>query len=538
MGALAAVLAGLLGGSLWASPAEDALRRGQQAIDKGDLDQALPHLDRAIRLDPKCAEAYQARGWVLAQKFELDRAVADYSEAMRLDDQSAETYCNRGDAYGKLGQLDRALADLRRAIELDPKLPEARLVRAYILAEQGDFEKALIDCSEGIRLDPENAQGYFQRARCHAELKNFGKAVEDLDVVLRQEPDHLPALAARGAAWLLLGDFRRGIPDLEAAIRKNARDAGADYRPWAEGSGQLEALEHGRRQIRRMLQDRPAMSQHMGPDDALWKWAERKFAGEGIEAPIDWDPTPPTDSEAEHVAPSGGRHGYVRVSATWLTGPKAGKPRSFEELWANLIFELHNFALVKHFVRLHQEAALGTLTKEQFIAEILRHEYTAAQQTRAFYLRVYLPWAEKKKLPTDPAHWFTDWWDDPEDALHGFVDRTSYPWRPYARHYDWATARRLWKQQKYREAAELLEGMAAEKEYTEDRLHVLLWLGRSRQEANMLDRAIEAFTEAIALAPSHANLYQFRGEVYRQQGKRAKADADFAKARQLDPGRP
>ena len=86
------------------------------------------------------------------------------------------------------------------------------------------------------------------------------------------------------------------------------------------------------------------------------------------------------------------------------------------------------------------------------MAGILKYELLAAQHTRAFYVQVFLPWAEKKKLPTDPSLWFCDWWDTPDEVLQSFRDQSAYPWRPYARTHDWATVHRSWHQGRIRRA--------------------------------------------------------------------------------------
>ena len=47
------------------------------------------------------------------------------------------------------------------------------------------------------------------------------------------------------------------------------------------------------------------------------------------------------------------------------------------------------------------------------------------------------------------------------------------------------------------------------------------------------DNAIANFTEAIRLNPKDAKAYQGRGAVYHNKGEQAKAEADFAKAKEL-----
>jgi len=47
------------------------------------------------------------------------------------------------------------------------------------------------------------------------------------------------------------------------------------------------------------------------------------------------------------------------------------------------------------------------------------------------------------------------------------------------------------------------------------------------------DRVIADLTEAIRLDPENAYLYVFRGLSYAEKGEQAKAEADFARAKEL-----
>lgn len=197
---------------------------------------------------------------------------------------------------------------------------------------------------------------------------------------------------------------------------------------------------------------------------------------------------------------------------------------------------MHNVVYAREFVRLHDEADEGKVSKGAFVAGILRYELRAAQQTRAFYLQVFLPWAEKTSLPTDPSLWFGDWWETPDTVLKGFTDRSTYPWNPYGRTYDWAAVLRHWRQNRIRRATRLLEQMQKEKGYEEDRADVQYWIGRCLVRLDEPAEAIVAFTEAIRLDPANAAAYQARGQVYEKLGEKSKAQADFDKAKQLEAG--
>ncbi len=146
------------------------------------------------------------------------------------------------------------------------------------------------------------------------------------------------------------------MADLKTAIHLNPHDLGENYQPSSNKELSAEALEHGRKQVEKMLKDRPAMAQYPDQAEFLRAWAARKFAGEDIGSLIDWDPTPPLHSDAEHLAPEGNLHGCILLEPRYSDSPKQGQARSFEELWAGAVFELHNINYAKEFVRLHKEA--------------------------------------------------------------------------------------------------------------------------------------------------------------------------------------
>ena len=267
----------------------------------------------------------------------------------------------------------------------------------------------------------------FGRAQKALEKGDYDAAIAALDEAVRLEPKQAKFRGVRGLAWLRKGDYARGTADLKAAIELNPGDAGLRYQPSSSARLSAEAMEHGRRQVAQMLHDRPAMAEFEKDAGFLRDWAARKFAGEDFGELIDWDPSPPLHSDAEHLAAGDGQHAAILVEALYTAGPNADMPRSFEELWAGAVYELHNVALSREFVRLNDQAEEGKVSKEAFVAGILKFELLAAQRTRAFYVRVFLPWAEKKKLPTNPSLWFCDWWDSPEGRWQTFPTSRPIP---------------------------------------------------------------------------------------------------------------
>jgi tetratricopeptide (TPR) repeat protein len=133
--------------------------RGTVYRDRGDLDQAISDCNKAIELDPECAEAYNSRGIAYVKKDNIDQAIADYNKAIALVPEYAEAYNNRGAPYLKKGNFDQALADCNKAIELNPRYASAYYNRAlvYFIIEQ--YAKSREDLHRaqalGCEINPE-----------------------------------------------------------------------------------------------------------------------------------------------------------------------------------------------------------------------------------------------------------------------------------------------------------------------------------------------------------------------------------------------
>jgi tetratricopeptide (TPR) repeat protein len=67
---------------------------------------------------------YFSRGGLWAQKGRHGRAIADYDEAIRLDPKSAIAYYARGFSRKASGDWEGAKADFAEAARLDPKFEE------------------------------------------------------------------------------------------------------------------------------------------------------------------------------------------------------------------------------------------------------------------------------------------------------------------------------------------------------------------------------------------------------------------------------
>jgi tetratricopeptide (TPR) repeat protein len=94
------------------------LAAGNAAFAAGANERARASYERAIRLDPRSAAAFNNLGSVLAEGGKTDSALAMFSKAVEIDPGYAAALYNLGQAYSDLGDRRRATDAMRRAAAL------------------------------------------------------------------------------------------------------------------------------------------------------------------------------------------------------------------------------------------------------------------------------------------------------------------------------------------------------------------------------------------------------------------------------------
>ena len=105
------------------------------------------------------AISWYNRGAANLAKGDYDQAVACFSKAIRIEPRFAEAYCNRGTAYYEKGYFDAAISDFSRAIEIEPDFAQAYYNRAVAYYDKVEYDKAMQDVHKaqglGCQVSPE-----------------------------------------------------------------------------------------------------------------------------------------------------------------------------------------------------------------------------------------------------------------------------------------------------------------------------------------------------------------------------------------------
>lgn len=204
------------------------------------------------------------------------------------------------------------------------------------------------------------------------------------------------------------------------------------------------ALTHGKRQVERMIEDRPTMRRYVTVNDPIYTYAVRMFAGAATGDRIAWHSEPPEIAAADSRLPSGGHLGYIRVNRTYLIGEHQGKERPGVELWECAIFEFNNMRQNRTIRKIDEEVLTGKLTNRQvYLKRVTQSEFKAMQESMEFYVTLWKPCMQAKGMATNPVGWWADMPSTYEEWIARYTDHNGYPWKDYNKDFDAMVSYRL-----------------------------------------------------------------------------------------------
>jgi tetratricopeptide (TPR) repeat protein len=153
--------------------------RGFFQLSRGNTAKSLEDFDAAIKLDPKNSPAYNDRGMARVTTGDLKGAVADFNKAIDNDAKSVTAYTNRSFALAKLDHRVEAMADLDRALALDPKAAAAYDSRGSLYVANQDYQKALADFTSAIKITTTSPSYYTHRREVYLKLERYPEAQAD-----------------------------------------------------------------------------------------------------------------------------------------------------------------------------------------------------------------------------------------------------------------------------------------------------------------------------------------------------------------------
>ncbi|MCI0461385.1 MAG: tetratricopeptide repeat protein [Gemmataceae bacterium] len=152
--------------------------------------QAIPHLQKAVKIYPDYYEAYQLMGTAYMDQQKWPDAEQALKKSIALNDQYAPSLVALGAVYNREGRFADALPVLEKAEKLDPDSWLCHLELAQSLLPQGKVEEAEPHARAAHEKNP-------QFPLVHLAMANLGLAKGDL-ALAREECQHFLNLVPQG----------------------------------------------------------------------------------------------------------------------------------------------------------------------------------------------------------------------------------------------------------------------------------------------------------------------------------------------------
>jgi len=210
----------------WSPPRpEYYLQLAEAYRNRGELSNALPWYEEAVRRDPKFAYGWQKLGIALRRSGRGEDAVNAAQKAVNLEPRNPANWHELGLALSMAGKKNAAVQALELGLGLDPDMWEAHNNLGVIWLADHDAPRAEAAFREAIRIQPDYADA-------HGNLANL-----------------------RAAA----GDAKDARYHFELAIRLGSGDASTHYN-YAVFLGRSRDYDGAQRELEAALQIDPKMA--------------------------------------------------------------------------------------------------------------------------------------------------------------------------------------------------------------------------------------------------------------------------------------
>jgi serine/threonine protein kinase/tetratricopeptide (TPR) repeat protein len=142
-----------------------ALRsRGLQLFNRGQLNEAVAALRRALELEERHGWTHYMVGAILVRQGKTDESIPEFRRAIEVAPDYSPPYLGLGTLFALQGGADEAVPLLKKASELEPKSPAAHRLLGQLLFRQGQLDEAAASLGRAIALNAQDGVSIQLRA--------------------------------------------------------------------------------------------------------------------------------------------------------------------------------------------------------------------------------------------------------------------------------------------------------------------------------------------------------------------------------------
>lgn len=202
--------------------------QGNALLELKRHEDALDAYDKAIQIQPSYWQAWNGRGKALDRLQRYGEAVNAFDAALKIKPDSLEAWNGRGNAQIELKQYSEAIASFDEALKLQPDYAPAWYRRGWALHNLRRYQEAVESYDKAIKSKPDSSTSWYQRGNALVNLERYSDAVESYDKAVQLQPNFYRAWYSRGSALTNLGQHEQAVASFDQAVKFNP----SDYESW------------------------------------------------------------------------------------------------------------------------------------------------------------------------------------------------------------------------------------------------------------------------------------------------------------------
>ena len=193
----------------------------------GERDEAIRHLEKAVRIRPAFALALSDLGRLHLLNGDVEQATGFFGEAIEASPELPQAHHNLGTVLLAQRNPDEAETHFRRALEEWPGFAEAHYGLGEALEARGRPDNALEHYRRAVSAKADFALAHFRLGNLLAKMNDAGTAIRHYDAAIAARPEFVPALFNRAAVLARQGRTGQATRSLERllAIEPDHRQA-------------------------------------------------------------------------------------------------------------------------------------------------------------------------------------------------------------------------------------------------------------------------------------------------------------------------
>ena len=133
------------------------MKKGQRAHQKGQIEEALALVEKALEYGPLDSKVWDYKGVVLYDLMQPQAALACYEKALELDPRNFNAWMHKGVAYDPSPE---SIECFDKALAIKPNNPEVLYNKGVKLREMGRFREAIECLDKVLAIQPDNLSAF------------------------------------------------------------------------------------------------------------------------------------------------------------------------------------------------------------------------------------------------------------------------------------------------------------------------------------------------------------------------------------------